>query len=233
MSTIACPGYKNFSYEQGDLPPVRIALINDCPLISTLVLNSIISSLKRPYVLSFHKTYGTIVDGKWTGMYKDLIDNRSDICANYNSITYEKFRSMYSSRILDYSNTISILSGKIYANTGNSFSLFSSFSTDLWIIFVLSLIIVSMINTLLHLLSDTTSLISLLIQVFENLFNLVIYFFSQSLRNFFQNLLYKTFITKFNDNSHNIFVNEFLYVEYSIYSSTQSSIENRFIRRSW
>ena len=186
MSTIMCPGFKNISYEQGNLPPVRIALLNGCPLISTilLVLNSIISSLKRPYVFSFHKTYGTIIDGKWTGMYKELVDNRSDICVNYNSITYEKFRSMYLSPIIHYSNTISILSGKIYANTGNSFSLFSSFSTDLWIIFGISLIIVAILNPILHLISEITSFLKLWVQVSKNLFTLVMYFFSQSSQNF-------------------------------------------------
>ena len=183
MSTIMCPGFKNFSYELDGLPPVRIALLNDCPFISTLVLNSIISSLRRPYVFSFHQTFGTIVDGKWTGMYKDLADNRSDICANYNPITYEKIHSMYSSPILDYSNTISILSGKIYANTGNSFSFFSSFTADMWIIFGLSLIIVAILNSVLHSLSETTSFLPLLIQIFEIFFTLVMYFFSQSSPN--------------------------------------------------
>ena len=176
MSVQVCPGLINSSYEHVNLPPVRIVLLSDCQLLSTLVINSIISAIKRPLELTFRDNFIDI--------FMDILNNKSDISGNYNTLTYDKINIMYCSSIMAYSSSIAILSGKIYAKTGNNFSLFSSFTGDLWILFGLSLIIVANINTLLHLFEKPLTFSSFLISFLKNLFELLMDFYLQSSQNF-------------------------------------------------
>ena len=79
MSVFYCNGLKNYSNDQINVTPIRIAINNDCKFTSILILNSVISFLKRPVTFTYHDEYLAGPDGNWSGVYGDLIHNRSDI----------------------------------------------------------------------------------------------------------------------------------------------------------
>ena len=135
MSAVLCPGLSNISYDNVNFPVVKISMFVNCKRMSTLVLNSVLNAIQRPYSLSFHNGNR----GKWSGVYGDLMNNRTDFCVDYQSINYDRYQMLYNSPILVYSNVISVLSGIIYDNKHNSINVFDSFPLKMWIIFGLLL----------------------------------------------------------------------------------------------
>ena len=166
-----CQALKNSSYHDDDIRPIRIALLDNCHHILMDVLLTIIESLRMPYILTFHKTVALALG--------DVVDNRNDIAVAYFSIVYERFGLIDFSPMLEYGSSISILSGKIFANTGNQFNIFNSLPTDLWIIFGITLLIVAIFEIFLHF-QVKDSLFSFIIKIFSNLFNLIISFLNQN-----------------------------------------------------
>ena len=131
MSVVHCQGLKNYNHDQINVTPIRIAIHNDCKRTSVLILNSVLSGLKRPYKFTYHDEIISGSDGNWTGIHGDLIHNRSDIYANFNAINLFRFNRMQFSPFLGYSNLISILSGKISDNSFKNFNVFESFPLEL------------------------------------------------------------------------------------------------------
>ena len=182
MSVVRCRVLKNFSHDQINLTPIRIALYNDCRFTSDLVLNSVISGLKRPVILTYHDLILSGSDGNWTGVHGDLIHNRSDICANFNSANPFRFNLMHFSPLIGYSNRISILSGEISDNSFKIFNVFESFPIELWTIYGSLLIVVAIICDLIHLNSYPS-----LVRIVDNYFALIMQFLSQS-QKYFRNI---------------------------------------------
>ena len=180
MSVVYCQGLKNSSHDQINVSPLRIALFNDCRLTSTLILNSVIIGLKRPFKITYYDKFVSGPDGNWSGVYGDLIHNRSDICGNFNSINSFKHKWMHISPILGYSNRISILSGKIEDYSFKSFNVFESFSLELWTIYGFLLILVAITNEVIHI----NSLVPSLVRIVDNYFALIMQFLSQSQKYF-------------------------------------------------
>ena len=170
VSMNTCPGFKNSSYDHVNLPPFRIALHNDCKWILPLIMNSIINAIKRPYTLTFHDNFDLV--------FEDLVNNRSDICGNHNHINFHKHEIMQISPPLGYSNAISILGGKIYQNSYNGFNDFNSFPLELWTIFGLVLLLVSIVSEVI--LIESFFRFSTVSRIMRNLYNLIMQFFSQS-----------------------------------------------------
>ena len=179
MSGAYCPGLKNFSFNQINQPSIRIAMYHDCKVTSNLILNSVISGLKRPFTITYHDKFLSGSEGNWTGIHGDLIHNRSDISANFNSINLFRFRMMKFSPLLGYSNRISILSGKISDNSFKSFNVFESFSLEFWTFTGLLLIVVAIINDILHL-----NIYPSLVRILSNYFSLIMKFLNQPQKYF-------------------------------------------------
>ena len=179
MSVEYCQGLKNFSHDQINVTPIRIALFNDCRFTSILILNSVISGLKRPFIFTFHDKIISGSDGNWSGLHGELIHNRSDIMGSLNSINLFRFRMMHFSPLLGYSNRISILSGKISDNSLKSFNVFEYFSIELWIIYASLLIVVAIISEILHLNSKLS-----MVRIVDNYFALIMKFLDQSQKYF-------------------------------------------------
>ena len=174
VSMNSCPGFKNSSYDHVNLPLFRIVLHNDCKWILSLVMNSIINAIKRPYNLTFHDNFDLVFD--------DLVNNRSDICANHNHINYHKHEIMKISPPLGYSNAISILGGKIYQNSYNDFNDFNSFPLELWTIFGSALLMVAIVSEVI--LMESFFRFSTVNRIMRNLFTLIMQFFTQSQQYF-------------------------------------------------
>ena len=174
MSDSRCQTLKNSS-QPGDIRPIRIALADNCNYILFDALNTIIESLRMPYVLTFHKTIESL--------FQEVFDNRSDIGGAYLTPEYQKFGMIDYSPIVGYGSPISILSGKIFANTGNQFNVFKSFTTDLWIMFSITLITVAFFEIFLHF-QDKHSLFSFIIKIFSNLFHFIIRFLNQNSKKY-------------------------------------------------
>ena len=179
MSVVHCRGLKNFSHDQMNGTSIRIALLNDCRFTSDLVLNSVISGLKRRVKFTYHDKFISGSDGNWSGIHGDLIHNRSDICANFNSADPFRFNLMHFSPLLGYINRISILSGKITDNSFESFNVFESFPIELWIIYGSLILVVAIISEILHLNSYPS-----LMKILDNYFGLIMQFLSQSQKYF-------------------------------------------------
>ena len=179
MSVFQCPGFKNFSHDQLSLTPIRIAIHNDCKFTSVLILNSVISGLKRPVTFTYHDKFISGSDGNWTGIHGDLIHNRSDIYTYYSSVNLFRFNLMQFSPLIGYSNSISILSGKISDNSFKNFNVFESFTLEFWTIYGSLLIVVAIISELLYLNSYPS-----LLRIIGNFFALIMQFLSQSQKYF-------------------------------------------------
>ena len=172
MSDSRCQALKNSSHQDGlDIRPIRIGLLNNCKYIIIDILNAIIESLRMPYVLTFHKTFGEV--------FGEVVENRIDFASAYFNVEYEKFGSIDFSAMLGYGSPIAILSGKIFANTGNQFNIFNSLPTDLWIVFGSTLIIVATFEIFLHF-QVKHSLLTFIMEILSNLFNLIIRFLNQN-----------------------------------------------------
>ena len=95
MSVEYCQGLKNFSHDLKNVKPIRIALFNDCRFTSILILKSVISGLKRPFIFTFQDKIISGSDGNWTGIHGNLMHNRSDIMGSLNSINLFRFNMMH------------------------------------------------------------------------------------------------------------------------------------------
>ena len=183
MADSRCHLLKNSTDYHDDLPSIRFALLHDCKFCSIDIMNSLISSLRIPYTLTYHDKFGAQIDGRWNGIIGEIVENRSDIGAASFVVTDERHKVVNFAPILGYGSPISILSGKIHSNTGNVFHIFDSFSTELWIAFGLSLIIVSICEQIFH--SKTKySFLALIMKIFDNIFSLIMRFLNQNLKKF-------------------------------------------------
>ena len=149
MTDSRCHVLKNSSHND-DIPPLRIALYDNCKLTSIDLLNSLTDSLKMPYILTFHPTSKKVYNNGWTGILGDIVDNNSDIGASLYVSTYQRLEVVDFSPMLGYGNGFSILSGKIFGNTGNQFNVFNGYSTDVWTVIGITLIIVAIFENIFY-----------------------------------------------------------------------------------
>ena len=161
------------------MPRIRFALRKDCKLLPIDVLFSVIKSLNMPYILTFHDKYGLEIDGKWTDLIGEVVNNRSDIGATFSVITDKRHKVIDFSPPLGYGSPVTILSGKIYASNGNQFNILDCFSTELWIAFGLSLIIVAIFEEILHF-QTKYSFLTIIMKIFKNNCTFMMRFLNQN-----------------------------------------------------
>ena len=141
-----CPGLINSSnvYEYDDKAPLRVAVIEGCRYTFVYYLNTIIKTLNRPLIITYCDSYGKLVNNQWTGIIMgELTNNRSDFSLNVAAINYDRYHIIDYTPTIAYGNALTILTGKILVNNGNIFSIFSSFSSDIWLIFSVMLIVLA------------------------------------------------------------------------------------------
>ena len=136
-----CPGLIN-SEDYGDKIPMRIAVMKGCQLTMVDYFNMIIQAIKIPFNVTFCDSYKIIVN--------ELIANRSDFSPNIAQIMYDWYHVVDYTPMLFNGNPITILSGKILANSGNGFSIMSSFSIKLWLLFCVMLIVIAIFDRILY-----------------------------------------------------------------------------------
>ena len=178
MSSAICPGIMNASYDNNNLTSIRISMLVDCKRLSTLVMNSIINAIKRPYRLLVHNSTAERSNGQWIGVFGDLINNRSDICITEQTVNYERHSMMYNSPILGYTNVISILSGQIFDNSNNSINLFDTFTLEMWTIYAILLLLVAIVSEVIHMKSVLR--FSSVVTMADNYFALIMAFLNQA-----------------------------------------------------
>ena len=185
MSDYRCKTLTNSSaYDMpDDVPAIRFTMYKECMHTSIDVLFSILNSVRRPYILTFQDKLSAEIDGKWTGIIGDIVDNKSDIGASLFGITDQRHKVVNFAPNLGHASPVSILSGRIYANTGYQFNIFDCFPTELWIAFGLSLIVVAICEEILHLKSKY-SFIKLIITILSNIFTFIICFLNQNSKKF-------------------------------------------------
>ena len=179
MSSAICPGIINASYDNDNLAPIRISLLVDCKRLSTLVMNSIITAIKRPYKLLFHNNTAERSNGQWLGVFGDLIHNRSEICVSEHSVNYDRYQVMYNSPILSYTNVISILSGQIFDNSHNSIKIFDTFTLELWIIFAILLLLVAIVSEVIYMIQTKSFFTLSSLKMAEKYFVFIMQFLCQ------------------------------------------------------
>ena len=178
MPVSQCQALKNSSHHDNKTS-LRFALMKDCKFLPIEVLSSVLESLTMPYTLTFHQTLGRVSGNGSTGLVGDVANNRSDIGAVVYTRTHRRQGFLDYSAMLGFGSPVSILSGKIFANTGNQFSVFNAFPPDLWIIFGITLIIVAIFEIFLHL-KAKHSLLTFIIEILSNLFYFIIRFLNQN-----------------------------------------------------
>ena len=127
MADRRCHLLKNSTDYHDELPVLRFALLNNCMFGSMDVINSLIKSLRMPYIFTFHDKFGAEEDGKWTGLIGHLVENMTDIGAASLVSTYKPYEVIKYAPLLGYGNPVSILSGRIHSNTVNIFHIFDGF----------------------------------------------------------------------------------------------------------
>ena len=192
MSSAMCPGIINASYDNVTLSIIRISLFVDCKRLSTLVMNSIITAIKRPYKLLFHNNTTERLNGQWLGVLGDLIHNRSDISIRQQTVNYDRYQVMYNSPILGYTNVISILSGKIFDKSDNSFNMLGTFTLEMWTIYAILLLLVAIISEVIHMKSVLR--FSSVVRMAEKYFDLIMQFLRQPHKYFTRICCIKHFV---------------------------------------
>ena len=144
-----CPGLMNSNYlhdNSSDIAPLRVVVLNGCYLTQVYYFNIIMSAMKGPFVLTYANHYVGWNDSIWSELYY----NRSDFSPNIAELNYYWYRTIQYSPLFFFGNAITILSGKILADNGNRFSITSSFSLEIWLLFCALLILVAICKQILH-----------------------------------------------------------------------------------
>ena len=146
-----CPGLiYNSSYDNGDIEPLRVAVLDGCRLTQVDDFNIIMNTIKRSFVITYCDNYGEKVNGEWNGIMGELVNNRSDFSPNPFNINHDSYQILQYSPTFFYGNAITILSGKILANNGNGLSILSSFSLKLWLILFAVFVVIATCNRIFH-----------------------------------------------------------------------------------
>ena len=145
-----CPGLINSSDEYGNKTTLRIAVLNDCYFTMVNYFNDIIKAIKVPFILTHCDGYGQQVNGEWTGIVGELVSNRSDLSATVAEINYDYYQNTMYSPIFTAGNAITILTGKILANSNSGLWIMKSFSTLMWQSFFTMIVGMSFLNGILH-----------------------------------------------------------------------------------
>ena len=125
-------------------PPQRcIGYVN----IVNAVTHVINSSISFDYIGKI----GRLVNGIWDGAIGQVVNNKSDIAIGKFTATYERSQWTQSSSMMGYGSPIAILSGKIPKHSlQNEFQVFDTFSSNVWLMLFLSVLIVGLINYFVH-----------------------------------------------------------------------------------
>ena len=134
--------YSNVS----DIIPLRVAVLDGCHFTLIYYFNIMMKALKRPFVLTYCDSYG----GPGRSIQDELYSNRSEFSPNLMEVNPDWYQNIKYSPSFFFGNAITILSGKIMTNNGNGFSILSSFSLHLWLIFFAILILIAIFNNILH-----------------------------------------------------------------------------------
>ena len=146
-----CAGLINSSYVFDNIAPLRVAILKGCSFTKIEYFNEIIKRLKIPFIITYCGSYGEEVNGKWTGIVGQLVDNRSDFSANVFPFNDRYYQYIQYSPSFNFGNAITILSGKILANNENGFSiLLRSYSLDIWLLLSSMFIVIALCNRILH-----------------------------------------------------------------------------------
>ena len=95
-------------------------------------------------------TYCDSYDGLENSIINELVENRSDFSPNWADVNHDRYQMIQYTPPLYFANAITILSGKIFANSGNGFSIMSSFSLEIWLILCAMIIIIAICTKTLH-----------------------------------------------------------------------------------
>ena len=145
-----CPGLINSKDEYSNKTSLRIAVLKDCYFTLVDHFNDIIKALEMPFVLTHCDGYGEQVNGQWTGIVGELVNNRSDLTASISEFNYDYYQSIMYSPVFTSANAITILTGRILANNNNGFWIMNSFSPVLWLSFFTMIVVISLVNKILH-----------------------------------------------------------------------------------
>ena len=139
-----CPGLINSSnvYEY-DKAPLRVAVVDGCHFTFVYYLNMISEALNRPLIVTYCDGYGKPINNQWTGVLGELTNNRSDFSLSVAPIIYAWYHLIDYTPTISYGNALTIFTGKLLANNGDMFAIFNSFSSDIWLIFSVMLVISS------------------------------------------------------------------------------------------
>ena len=174
----SCPGIINSSNQNSDIAPLRVAILNGCFFTQVDYFNMIIKALKIPFVITYTDSYGEKVNGTWTGIMGELVYNRSDFSANIASVNDRYYNHIQYSPTFTFANAITILSGKILANSESGFSILESFSLKLWLLLCAILIVVAICHRILH--KENSSWIWYILDMFGHFSKLWFVFINQS-----------------------------------------------------
>ena len=136
----------NYYNNSIDIAPLRVAVLNRCRLTLVDYFNIIIKAIKRPFDLTYCESY----NGPGINIVDELVNNRSDFSPNIAGVNYDYYQTIQYSSKFFFGNVITILSGKILANNGIGLSLLDIFSLEIWIIFIIMLIFISISNGIMH-----------------------------------------------------------------------------------
>lgn len=145
-----CPGLNLSKNVTNNLPPLRVAFSKVCTFFRPKIFKILIDKLKMPYIVKQYDSYGTKMNGQWTGIIGELVANRSDFTPSVAALNYDRYQAMEFSPTIGYRNSFSILSGRLFANNENGLTVFTSFTMELWITIVLTFVIIAIIDVILQ-----------------------------------------------------------------------------------
>ena len=175
-----CPGLINSIsfYDNGsnfnNFAPLRVAVLKGCHLTLVDYFNIIMKAMKRPFVMTYCNAY----HGSDNSIWNELLYNRSEFSLYFMEYNFPWYTNHQLSPTFYFANAVTILSGKILANNGNSFTILNSFSLELWLLLCALFVVIAICHEFLN--KKYSKWISLLIDVLGEFSKLWAVFINQS-----------------------------------------------------
>ena len=108
------------------------------------------NKLKISFIHVSHKCLYKLLNSLPPLILGELVNNRSDFSPNLADFNYDRYQKIQYSPILQFVNAITILSGKIFEDNGNGFSILRSFSMQLWLLLGVIFMVIAICSRILH-----------------------------------------------------------------------------------
>ena len=155
IAKVKCEPLRNYIFNNS-IKPIRITVYSGTKppercIGYVNIVNAVTNTINTSVHFYFNGNIGKLVEGKWNGAIGQVVNNKSDLAIGQFTVTDERFQATQPSTPLGYSSPIAILSGRISQHSmQNKFQVFNTFSSDVWLLLFLSVLMIGLINYFVH-----------------------------------------------------------------------------------